>query len=157
METFTRFGKTAPGLRRMADLAAYGGLFLTALVAATLFPAQSELLLAGLSASGSYDTGMLLLAATTGNVLGSVANWMLGRYLMHFQDRRWFPVRPAQVARATAWYQRFGAWTLLFAWAPLIGDPLTLVAGILRVDLRLFLLLVTLGKVARYAAVVGVV
>lgn len=139
----------------MGDAAAYGGLFLTALVAATLFPAQSELLLAGLSASGSYDVGLLLLVATVGNVLGSALNWGLGRYLMHFQDRRWFPVTPRQVEKATGWFQRFGAWSLLFAWLPIVGDPLTLVAGILRVDLRLFLLLVTVGKAGRYAALVA--
>ena len=139
----------------MGDAAAYGGLFLSALVAATLLPAQSELLLAGLSASGSYEVWLLLLVATAGNVLGSAINWALGRYLMHFQDRRWFPVKPRQIEKATAWFQRFGAWSLLFAWLPLVGDPLTLAAGILRVDFRLFLLLVTLGKAGRYAAVVA--
>jgi len=141
----------------MADLTAYGGLFLSALVAATLVPAQSELLLVALNASGSYDTAALLLVATAGNVLGSLLNWAAGRYLMHFRDRRWFPVGPRQVERATAWFNRFGVWSLLFAWVPLVGDPLTLVAGILRVDLRLFLLLVTLGKAGRYAALVGIV
>ena len=141
----------------MGDVAVYGGLFLTAFVAATLFPAQSELLLAGLTASGSYDVWLLLLVATVGNVLGSALNWALGRYLMHFQDRRWFPVTPRQVEKATGWFQRFGVWSLLFAWLPIVGDPLTLVAGILRVDLRLFLLLVTVGKAGRYAVlVVGV-
>ena len=141
----------------MGDVAVYGGLFLTAFVAATLFPAQSELLLAGLTASGSYDVWLLLLVATVGNVLGSALNWALGRYLMHFQDRRWFPVTPRQVDKATGWFQRFGMWSLLFAWLPIVGDPLTMVAGILRVDLRLFLLLVTLGKAGRYAVlVVGV-
>ncbi|WP_431857476.1 YqaA family protein [Azospirillum sp.] len=139
----------------MSDVTAYGGLFLAALVAATLLPAQSELLLAGLSASGSYDVGLLLAVATAGNVLGSAINWVLGRYLMHFQDRRWFPVSARQVEKATAWFRRFGVWSLLFAWLPLVGDPLTLVAGILRVDLRLFLLLVTVGKAGRYAAVVA--
>jgi len=141
----------------VGDVAVYGGLFLTAFVAATLFPAQSELLLAGLTASGSYDVWLLLLVATVGNVLGSALNWALGRYLMHFQDRRWFPVTPRQVDKATGWFQRFGMWSLLFAWLPIVGDPLTMVAGILRVDLRLFLLLVTLGKAGRYAVlVVGV-
>ena len=139
----------------MGDAAAYGGLFLSALVAATLLPAQSELLLAGRGASGSYEVWLLLLVATAGNVLGSAINWALGRYLMHFQDRRWFPVKPRQIEKATAWFQRFGAWSLLFAWLPLVGDPLTLAAGILRVDFRLFLLLVTLGKAGRYAAVVA--
>ncbi|WP_448191048.1 YqaA family protein [Azospirillum sp. sgz301742] len=139
----------------MGDVAAYGGLFLTAFVAATLFPAQSELLLAGLSASGSYDVWLLLLVATVGNVLGSALNWALGRYLMHFQDRRWFPVKPQHIEKAIARFQRFGAWSLLFAWLPIVGDPLTLVAGILRVDLRLFLLLVTVGKAGRYAVLVA--
>lgn len=134
----------------MPDVAAYAGLFFVALAAATIFPAQSELLLAGLHASGRYDDGLLILVATAGNVAGSAANWALGRYLMHFQDRRWFPVSRSLVERATLWYQRFGVWSLLLAWVPVIGDPLTLVAGILRVDLRLFLLLVTLGKAARY-------
>ncbi|PWC80624.1 hypothetical protein TSH100_29565 [Azospirillum sp. TSH100] len=138
----------------MADIAAYGSLFLVALVAATIFPAQSELLLAGLHASGNYHDGLLILVATIGNVAGSTINWALGRYLMHFQDRRWFPVSRPLVERATGWYQRFGVWSLLLAWVPVIGDPLTLVAGILRVDLRLFLLLVTIGKLGRYVALI---
>ncbi|WP_448203087.1 YqaA family protein [Azospirillum sp. sgz302134] len=138
----------------MAEIAAYSGLFMTAFLAATVFPAQSELLLAGMHASGNYGHWALLGVATVGNVLGSAANWALGRYLMHFQDRRWFPVTPGMVDRATRWYQRFGLWSLLLAWMPVIGDPLTLVAGILRVDFRIFLALVTLGKGARYAALV---
>jgi len=135
----------------MSDLTAYGGLFLAALVAATLLPAQSELVLVGLRASG-YDAVVLVAVATAGNVLGSTINWVLGRYLLHFRDRRWFPVTPAMLDRATGWYGRWGVWSLLLAWMPVVGDPLTLVAGILRVDLRLFLPLVTLGKAARYAA-----
>ncbi|MBP2303259.1 YqaA family protein [Azospirillum picis] len=138
----------------MSDVTAYGSLFLVALAAATIFPAQSEILLAGLHASGNYDDAMLILAATAGNVAGSTVNWALGRYLMHFQDRRWFPVPRRLVERATGWYQRFGVWSLLLAWVPVIGDPLTLVAGILRVDLRLFLLLVTIGKAARYVLLI---
>lgn len=138
----------------MPDVAAYAGLFFVALAAATIFPAQSELLLASLHASGRYDDGLLILVATAGNVAGSAANWALGRYLMHFQDRRWFPVSRPLVDRATGWYRRFGVWSLLLAWVPVIGDPLTLVAGILRVDLRLFLLLVTIGKAARYIVLI---
>jgi membrane protein YqaA with SNARE-associated domain len=141
----------------MEAAAAYGGLFLTALVAATVFPMQSEFVLAGLLATGRYDPVLLLLVATLGNVLGSAVNWALGRYLMHFRDRRWFPVKPELIDRATGWYNRWGFWSLLLAWAPFIGDPLTLAAGILKVDLRLFLLLVTLGKAARYLVVAGLV
>ena len=135
----------------MDNVSVFGSMFLTAFLAATILPAQSEILLAGLHASGNYHHVGLLTAATTGNVLGSVVNWGIGRYLIHFRDRRWFPIRPALIDRATAWYQRWGFWSLLLAWAPFIGDPLTLVAGILRENFWIFLVLVTIGKAARYA------
>lgn len=141
----------------MMDFGAFGGLFLASFLAATILPAQSELVLAGLHTAGLYNRWLLVAIATAGNVLGSTANWALGRYLVHFQDRPWFPVKPAVVERATGWYRRFGVWSLLLAWVPVIGDPLTLVAGILRVDLRLFLLAVTAGKAARYAALVSAI
>lgn len=141
----------------MMDWAVYGGLFLSAFLAATVFPAQSELVLAGLHGARLHDPVTLLLVATAGNVLGSVVNWGMGRGIAHFRDHRWFPVRADQVERATGWYRRFGAWSLLLAWAPVIGDPLTLVAGVLRVDLRLFLILVTVGKAARYAVLIAVI
>lgn len=120
-------------------LALYGGLFLTALVAATLLPAQSELLL-----------------ATLGNSAGSAVNWWLGRYLTRFQDRRWFPFSSESLRKAEGWYHRYGRWTLLCSWMPVIGDPLTLVAGTLREPLPSFLLLVVLAKLGRYLAVAGV-
>ncbi len=141
----------------MADAAAYAGLFLLSFVAATLLPAQSELAIGTLHHAGGYPALPLLLAATVGNVLGSLVNWWLGRFLVHFQDRRWFPVSPAQMERATRWFQRFGTWSLLLAWLPVVGDPLTLVAGVLRVPLPWFVLLVTVGKAARYAAILGAV
>ena len=75
----------------MPDVAAYVGLFLAALVAATLLPAQSELLLVSLHRAGGYNDILLVLVATLGNVAGSASNWALGRFLMRFQDRRWFP------------------------------------------------------------------
>jgi membrane protein YqaA with SNARE-associated domain len=93
----------------------------------------------------------LVAVATAGNVLGSIVNWAIGRFFAHFSDRPWFPVKAAAFERATAWYARFGVWSLLFAWVPVIGDPLTLAAGVLRVGFWRFLVLVTIGKAARYA------
>jgi membrane protein YqaA with SNARE-associated domain len=141
----------------MNDVWALGSLFVTAFLAATVLPAQSEFLLAGLHLTGAYGKAALVGVATAGNVLGSVVNWLLGRYLIHFRHRRWFPVKPALLDRATAWYQTWGFWSLLLAWAPFIGDPLTLVAGILRENFWIFLALVTLGKAARYIVVVTAV
>ena len=107
--------------------------------------------------SETHSKVMLVTVATMGNVLGSMVNWLLGRYLIHFQDRRWFPVKRSLIERATVWYQTWGFWSLLLAWAPFIGDPLTLVAGILRENFWVFLLLVTIGKAVRYLVVVAAV
>lgn len=136
------------------DLPALAGLFLTALLAATVLPAQSEFALAGLHLAGAHDRYVLVAVATAGNVLGSLANWLLGRYLVHFRHRRWFPIKERALGRATRFYERWGVWTLLLAWAPVIGDPLTLVAGVFKTSLWVFLPLVTIGKAARYLAIV---
>ena len=107
-------------------LALYGGLFLTALVAATLLPAQSELLLGTLLVQSGEPAWALITVATLGNSAGSAVNWWLGRYLTRFQDRRWFPFSPESLRKAEGWYHRYGRWTLLCSWMPVIGDPLTL-------------------------------
>jgi membrane protein YqaA with SNARE-associated domain len=141
----------------MPDAAGPLGLFASALLSATLLPGSSEAALAALLALGRSDPALLVAVATAGNVLGSAVNWAMGRFFAHFSDRRWFPVNAAALARASAWYGRFGVWSLLFAWLPVIGDPLTLAAGVLRVGLWRFLVLVTIGKAARYAFIAMVV
>ena len=134
----------------MTDLAAYATLFASALVAATLLPMQSEAVLVGMLLAGGQPAWMLIAVATAGNVLGSLVNWWLGRFIEPFRDRRWFPVTPERLEQAQGWYRRYGRWSLLLAWAPIIGDPLTMVAGLLREPLPVFLLLVTLAKLGRY-------
>lgn len=133
-------------------LAAYLALFLAAFLAATIVPAQSEAVLVGLILADNQPLLLLLLVATAGNVLGSVVNWLLGRFIEHFRDRPWFPVSPDKLARAEAWYRRFGVWSLLLSWVPIIGDPLTVVAGVLKTPFLTFLALVTLAKAGRYIA-----
>jgi membrane protein YqaA with SNARE-associated domain len=135
------------------DLAAYAGLFAAAFIAATLLPAQSELVLAGLLVAGNQPAWALLAVASVGNVAGSVVNWALGRGVARFRDRGWFPVREAALARAEGWYRRWGRWSLLLSWAPVIGDPLTVAAGVLREPFLPFLALVTAAKVGRYLVV----
>jgi len=134
----------------MTDLLVYLGLFGTALVAATILPMQSEAALVALLLSGAYPPWLLILVASLGNVLGSVINWLLGRGIERFRDRPWFPAKGAALERAQRWYARYGKWSLLLSWAPIVGDPLTVVAGILRVPFSVFLLLVTIAKVGRY-------
>lgn len=130
--------------------AAYIGLFFAAFGAATLLPLQSEAVLVGLLLSDSYWLWSLLAVATLGNVLGSLLNWWLGRGLERFRERRWFPVSPRYLDKARRHYQRYGHWSLLLSWVPVIGDPLTLVAGVMREPFWRFLLIVTLAKGARY-------
>ncbi|MDX1298631.1 MAG: YqaA family protein [Pseudomonas sp.] len=139
----------------MLTLSAYLGLFLSALGAATLLPLQSESVLVALLLSGAYSPWALLAVASAGNTLGSLINWLLGRYLEHFRGRRWFPLNDEQLQRAQHWYARYGRWTLLLSWLPIVGDPLTLVAGIMRERLWVFLLIVSLAKSLRYAALIA--
>ena len=136
---------------------AYLVLFASALVAATLFPMQSEAVLVGLLVAGNHPAFALIIVATVGNVLGSLINWVLGIYVLRFQDRRWFPASPHGLARAQGWYRRYGRWSLLASWLPVVGDPLTVVAGIMREPLVPFLLLVTLAKAGRYLVLASVV
>lgn len=131
-------------------MTAYLGLFTAALVAATILPAQSEALLAYLIASGRHSVFLLVAVASIGNVLGSTINWALGRGIERFHGRRWFPVSDTQLERAQNWYHRYGRWSLLGSWLPVIGDPITVVAGVLKEPLATFLLLVTIAKTGRY-------
>ena len=136
---------------------AYLSLFFTALIAATLLPAQSEAVLGGLLATDRYSVAGLIAVATVGNVLGAVVNWLLGRGIERFRNRSWFPASRTQLDKAQRWYQRYGKWSLLLSWAPLIGDALTLAAGVLREPLGVFLVLVTVAKLARYLVVATLV
>jgi membrane protein YqaA with SNARE-associated domain len=128
----------------------YLSLFAISFLAATILPFSSELTLAGLVTTSNYDNLLLLIVASLGNVLGSVVNWILGFYSRNLSTKRWFPVKDKQIEKSSKWFNRFGRWSLLFAWVPVIGDPLTLAAGLLRVKFIEFLILVTIGKVSRY-------
>lgn len=135
----------------MWETSGYLGLFISAFGAATLLPMQSEAVLVGLLLSKQYSATVLLLTATTGNVAGSVVNWVLGRYIERWRGKRWFPVTPERLAKVQRTYHRYGRWSLLLSWAPVIGDPLTVAAGVMKEPLWSFLLIVGLAKAARYA------
>ena len=128
----------------------YLSLFSISFFAATILPFSSELTLAGLIATSNYDNFLLLIVASFGNVLGSVVNWVLGFYSRNLTTKKWFPFKDKQIENSSKWFSKFGKWSLLFAWVPVIGDPLTLAAGLLRVKFIEFLILVSIGKVSRY-------
>ena len=131
-------------------------LFLSSFLAATIFPAQSELVLASLNIADNHDKFLLVTIATIGNVLGALVNWFIGYYLIKFKDRKWFPLKKKQLKKYSNIYQKWGIWSLLFAWMPIVGDPLTVIAGIFRTNIWLFLLLVTIGKASRYLFIISI-
>jgi len=131
----------------------YLSLFAISFLAATILPFSSELTLAGLIATSNYDNLLLLIFASLGNVLGSIVNWALGFYSRNLTTKKWFPFKDKQIENSSKWFSKTGKWSLLFAWVPIIGDPLTLVAGLLRVKFIKFIILVTIGKVSRYIVI----
>ena len=136
----------------MAHLGAYSGLFIAAFLAATILPAQSETGLVVLILASPASVILLVATASLGNVLGSALNWYLGRGINRYTSKRWFPAN-TQLSRATSWYSRYGRWSLLLSWVPVIGDPLTVVAGIMREPLLRFLLIVGIAKTGRYIVI----
>ena len=131
-------------------------LFLSAFAASTLLPMSSEVVLGALAFAGATDPWLLLAVATAGNTLGAVANWGIGRYASTWRTRlHW--LEEAKFERACRWFNRWGIWCLLLSWLPVLGDPLTLVAGVLRTAFVPFVLLVLVGKAARYLFVLLVV
>ena len=131
----------------------YLSLFAISFLAATILPFSSELTLAGLISTSNYDNLLLLIVASFGNVLGSAVNCALGVYSRNFTTKKWFPFKEIQIEKSSKWFTKFGKWSLLFAWVPFVGDPLTLVAGLLRVRFLGFIILVAIGKVSRYLVV----
>ena len=129
---------------------AYLLLFLSAFGAATLLPLQSEAVLVGLLLQAKHSAYLLLVVATVGNVLGSCVNWYLGLRIERFKDKKWFPVSEKNMSKAEKIYQKYGFWSLLLSWTPMIGDPITLVAGLMKENFWRFLLIVTFAKGGRY-------
>ena len=128
-------------------------LFLSAFGAATLLPLQSEAVLLGLLMNGSHEAGMLIAAASLGNILGSCVNWWLGLKIEHYKDKKWFPVSPEKMQQAQGIYRKYGFWSLLMSWVPVIGDPITLIAGLLKESFPRFLLMVSIAKIGRYLCI----
>jgi len=129
-----------------------GGLvamFAAAFAAATLLPFPSEILFTALQVQCGAPLVVLIAVASLGNTLGSLVNFAIGWQVTRFSGRRWFPATPEQMRRAEAWFARWGVWALLLSWAPM-GDAITLVSGIMRTPVWLFVALVGLAKTARY-------
>ena len=135
----------------------YASVFISAFLAATILPAQSEAVLAYQLARSPYALISLVAVATAGNLLGAMVNWAMGRFLTHYRSRAWFPVKPHNLAKVELHYRRYGRFSLLLSWVPFIGDPITVVAGLLREPLWSFVLLVGISKASRYIVIAWIV
>ena len=125
---------------------AYLSLFIVSFLAATILPFSSEAILATYLLSETYNKFLLIFFASFGNILGSIFNWFLGIYFLNFKDKKWFPFTNTQIDRSSKWFKKYGKWSLLFAWVPII----TFIAGTMRIKFLIFLLLVSFGKIMRY-------
>ena len=134
----------------MLILFSYFQLSLISFLAATILPFSSEVVLTTMYLSNSFETYYLLIFASIGNIMGSITNWYLGKKITLFQNRKWFPVSPDQLDRSRKYFQKYGLWSLLLACVPIIGDPLTLLAGVLKVRFSIFFLLVSISNISRY-------
>tara|TARA_B100000029_G_scaffold512662_1_gene609945 strand:+ start:1302 stop:1763 length:462 start_codon:yes stop_codon:yes gene_type:complete len=131
----------------------YLTLLTVSFTAATIVPFSSEVLLATLIATKQYNAFLLLLIACIGNIFGSVVNWIIGYYAASFMKKKWFPIKQNQIDTAIKFFNKYGKWSLLFGWLPIIGDPLTFVAGTLRYSFIPFIILVSIGKAGRYLVI----
>ena len=141
----------------MIILISYFQLLIISFLAATILPLSSELVLSTMLLTDSFDKYLLLVVASFGNIFGSSVNWYLGKKILIFRDKKWFPVNEKQIAKSEMYFKKYGIWSLLLAWVPIIGDPLTVIAGILRVNFFTFLLLVSLSKTSRYIFLIFII
>ena len=128
------------------------GLFAASFLAATILPLSSEVVLSILLVNGLSPTALVAIA-TVGNVLGALTNYALGYWASLEVIKKWLKISEEEFVRAEQRFVKYGLFSLCFAWVPFVGDPITVVAGILRIRLLWFVLLVTAGKLMRYIVV----
>lgn len=131
------------------------GLFAAAFLSASFFPFQSELIFIAMLAADRHADWLLLIIASSGNTLGAVLNWYLGRGITYFQNKRWFPIKKNALEKGSRWFARWGKWSLLLSWMPIIGDPITMAAGVFNMRLLPFVAIVAIAKTGRYLAIMA--
>ena len=130
----------------------YIGLFVASFLAATILPLSSEVVLTALLLNG-FSPVNVVTVATIGNVLGSLTNYALGYWASLEVIKKWLKMSEKEFVRAEQRFTKYGIFSLCFAWVPIIGDPLTVIAGVLRIPLLWFVILVTTGKLVRYVVI----
>ncbi len=128
----------------------YSSLFILSFMASTVVPIGSEWLLISMAMKG-FDPVLIVSTATAGNTLGACTTYGVGIYGSTWMIQKLFRMDERAQKRAEKFYARYGIWSLLFSWLPIIGDPICFAGGLLRIHFGLFVLLVLAGKLFRYA------
>ena len=131
----------------------YLTIFSLSFLAATILPFSSEIGLASLLTLDTYNNVLLLIFVSCGNILGSCINWLLGNYSRGFENKKWFPFNKKNLLKASNWFERYGKWSLLLSWVPIVGDPITFIAGTMKTKFKTFILLVSISKISRYLVI----
>ena len=131
----------------------YLTIFFLSFLSATILPFSSEIGLASLLALDTYNNILLLIFASCGNILGSCINWLLGNYSRRFENKKWFPFNKKNLFKASNWFEKYGKWSLLLSWMPVVGDPITFIAGTMKTKFKTFILLVSISKISRYLVI----
>ena len=137
----------------MNEIEVFITLFLSSFISSTILPGHSEITLTTFIFLNKYNIINLIFIASLGNILGSILNWYLGFHFVKFKEKKWFPINKRQLEKASLWFLNYGKWSLFLSWVPLVGDPLTVVAGVLRVPIITFLIIVSISKILRYVIV----
>jgi len=133
----------------------YITLFIVAFLSATLLPMGSEALLI-YDVTQNYPIMLLWSVATVGNTLGSMVNYWLGlKGEMYLEEKGHLSAKKMEKARG--YFDKYGGWTLLLSWVPIIGDPLTFIAGVLKYRFWWFVVIVAVAKATRYGVVIMMV
>ena len=134
----------------MNAIEVYASLFISSFLSSTILPGHSEIILTAFIFLKKYPLIDLIFFASIGKILGWILNWCIGHFLTNLRDKKWFPINKSQLNRASSWFLKYGKWTLFLSWVPIIGGPLTIIAGIFRVPILTFILIVSLAKTIRY-------
>lgn len=132
-------------------------VFLAAAASASILPGTTEVAMVAAIVGFKLAPVPVVIAATLGSILGSAAQWGIGRFFARYRDHPRFPLKPAQYERYSRWFQRWGVWALGMSWLPGVGDVLTLIAGLFRTPFVLSMALVGLAKGARFALAAAVI
>ena len=138
----------------MLIILGYLQLIFFSFLAATFLPFSSEVIISTMYLSNNFNTLLLLIVASIGNISGSIFNWYLGKKILIFKNKRWFPISDDRLIKSQIYFQKYGVWSLLLAWVPIIGDPLTMIAGVLKVKFKIFFILVSISKISRYIFII---